>query len=69
MRNELACTHVSYFGESLCFIPGSQALAGNLSHFYYQTGIAVSKSGQAMFIADTLDNVVREVYCETGNYF
>ena len=53
-----------------CFNPDAGALSGTVAQFYGQTGLAINKAGSLFFVADTDDQIVRQIYCSkgTGNF-
>ena len=40
--------------------------AGRVAQFNSQTGLAVNIIGSLMFVADTGQNLIRQVYCSSG---
>jgi len=40
--------------------------AGRVAQFNAQTGFAVNSLGSLMFVADSGQNLIRQVYCSTG---
>lgn len=71
MLGLIVCTYTqSTFGDGQqwCFTPGQGALPGRVAQFNNQIGLAVNQRGSLMYVADTLDNVVRQIYCEAGTY-
>ena len=55
---------------ALCVEPQKPAViyGGRDALFNYQTGLAVNKQGSLMYIADTNDNMVRQMYCSLGEF-
>jgi hypothetical protein len=53
---------------ALCVVPQKPAAiyGGRDALFNYQTGLAVNRQGNMMYIADTNDNMVRQMYCSAG---
>ena len=39
---------------------------GRIAQFNYQTGLAVNNYGSLMYVADTAQNLVRQIYCAAG---
>ena len=65
----LVCTPTtSTFGDNSkwCFTPGQGQLRGKDAMFNTNTGLAVNRMGSLIYTADTLDNIVRQLYCELG---
>ena len=63
----LVCTPTeSYYGDNQfwCFTPGEGPLSGQDAQFNKPYSIAINKAGSMMFVADTYDNIIREIYCE-----
>jgi hypothetical protein len=42
---------------------------GRIAQFNYQTGLAVSNYGNLMYVADTSQNLIRQIYCGAGTLF
>jgi hypothetical protein len=40
--------------------------SGKIAQFNYPTGLALSSYGQLMFVADTGQNLIRQIYCAAG---
>ena len=40
--------------------------AGRVAQFNWQTGLAVNTIGSLIFVADTGQNLIRQVYCSSG---
>ena len=53
-------------GQQWCFEPGQGPLRGRVAQFNNHFGLAVNKMGSLMYVADTYDNIVRQLYCEAG---
>jgi sugar lactone lactonase YvrE len=41
--------------------------SGKIAQFNNQIGLAMSTSGELMFVADTGQNLIRQIYCATGH--
>ena len=53
--------------DGLCAVKQSGVpISGRMAHFKTNTGLAVSRNGSMVFVADTLDNMIRKVYCAAG---
>jgi hypothetical protein len=42
--------------------------SGKIAQFNYPTGLALSSYGQLMFVADTGQNLIRQIYCAEGQH-
>ena len=53
----------------MCITPQKPAaiISGRAALFNYHTGLAVNAMGSSIFVADTYDNMIREVYCAGKN--
>jgi len=40
--------------------------SGRIAQFNYQTGLAVTNYGNLMYVADTSQNLIRQIYCAAG---
>lgn len=55
--------------DGQCFSSLSGPVDGAHATFNNQIGLAISREGDLMFVADTHDNIVRKIYCSDGYKF